>query len=485
MKNTRFFLISIFLAIGLKLFGQGHGGKLSFEGINHQLSHSVAARAMGGVTINMDNDVGILFDHPAKLSTIDHWQISLGGKWSSRHSQQRQEYAPVRYYANLSLLLEGWTDRIPDPDTSLVGFTAQDTVQRPYDDIGPNWSHSQNHATPLQAVAAIPFTIAERKVVMGIGAAEYADLDHYYQNNNVLDPNILSQRPLPLMRPTDDRPLQVQWTQTSRSRQGSVMGYGMALATGVGKGITVGISNMILRGKTDDLESQISRGKLTFFANAFRVDSLYGRVSKKGTSEFKGDEKIISGLIDGRYVDFGMIVKMPTTITRTYTIQSSLDCTGQPQVSTQKGEEKLQLPWRGSIGIAITPHEHFILGIEYEYRPYDSVTYTDEEGIKSQPWLSSSLLRVGAQYRLLPWLILRGGMRGEAEVFSPEGAALVDEPVTYTLYTAGIGISHANMTLNIAYEHALIKYQDIWSSAISKNSERHHILSMQLIYVIP
>lgn len=478
------FCVLLFL-LARSLFAQGNGGALTFQGIDHYSLHSAASRAMGGVTIGVNQDAGLMFQNPAALHSITGIQAALGGLWFSQDLEQEQNYAPVRYYSNLSLLLEGLTARIPNPDTMLVGFTAQDTVQRPYDNIGPNWSRSKNHSNPLQALLAMPFSLGKIKMVAGIGAVNYADLNHYYQNNNVLSPNILSQRPLPTLRPGDDNPLPVNWSQTSRSRAGSLQGYGIALAGSVMKNVSLGFSGMILDGSSDDVEQEVARGRLTFYSNAFRADSIYRRITKTGTSDFSGTEFTLSSILTGRFVSVGFSIKPPATITRNYTMQVATDTTGTPALSTIQGEEELQLPWRGSIGLALAPKENLTLGLEYAFRPYDSAKYHDASGVETSPWLSTSLFRIGAEYRIASWLALRGGMRGEAEVFEPEGNQIEGEPVTYTVYSAGVGITQTALHLSVTYENTLLKYQDIWASAISKNRERRHTFVAQLSYEIP
>jgi opacity protein-like surface antigen len=467
------------------LFAQGYGGPLTFQGLDRYSLHSASARAMGGVAIGVKQDIGLMFQNPATLQSMQAMHVSLGGLQLSKDLEQEQNYAPVRYYPNLSLLLEGLTARIPNPDTTLVGFTAQDTVQRPFDDIAPNWSHSKNRTMPLQALLAAPVSSGDFKIVAGVGAVEYANLGHFYQNNNVLSPAILSQRPLPTFRPTDNNPMEVEWSQSARSREGSIQGYGVALAGSVEKyNLSVGLSGMILNGSTDDYEQQISRGRLTFFSNAFRADSVYGRITKTGTSDFSGKEFTLSSILTGRHVSIGFSIKLPTTITRKYTMQVQTDTTGTPSLSTIHGEDKLKLPWRGTIGLSLAPKEKLTIGLEYEFRPYKSVRYIDSNGEETSPWLSASLLRVGAEYMIAPWLALRGGMRGEAEVFEPEGNHLEGEPVTYTVYSAGFGVFYSGLRLNVAYENSMMKYQDIWASAISKNSDRRHAFLAQVIYEI-
>lgn len=482
MKILSLFVLAIFFVQPLS--AQGYGGPLTFEGVNNTSLHSAAGRAMGGVSVGVQQDIGVMFQNPATLHSLNKTQVSLGGVQLSSDLEQEQQYAPVRYYPNLSLLLESMTARIPDPDTTLVGFTAQDTVQRPYDDIQPSWSRSENRNMPLQGMLAVPLSLGAVKLVAGIGAVQYADVNHYYQNNNVLSPDVLSQRPLPTMRPTDDNPIEVEWSQSIRFRDGSIQGYGVALSGGI-KNLSVGISGMILDGSSDDFERDVGRGRLTFFSNAFRADSVSSRITKTGTSDFSGQEFTLSSMLSGRYVSIGFSIKLPTTITRTYNRQVETDTTGTPSFSSIQGEDKLQLPWRGTVGLALSPKENLTIGLEYEFRPYDSVEQVDAAGMETSPWLSASLFRLGVEYRVTSWLALRGGMRGEAEVFEPEGNHIAGEPVTYTVYSAGVGVFYSGIRLNLTYQNSEMEYQDIWASAISMNRDRRHTVVGQLAYEIP
>lgn len=474
------------LLIAPSLFAQGYGDTLRFQGVGQATLQSAGSRAMGGVAVAVQRDIGLMFQNPATLPSITGIQLSLGGFQISQKATQEQHYAPVRYYPNLSLLLEGRTAHIPNPDPSLPGFTAQDTVQRPFDDIQPNWSRSSDRSANLQALLAVPVTAGKVKVVAGAGIVEYADLDHYYQNNNVLSPSILSQRPLPTLRPTDDNPLVTEWSRVVQSRSGSIQGYGVALAGRLEKlSLSLGFSGMLLDGSSDDFEQEVGRGRLTFFSNAFRADSVYSRITRIGTSDFSGREFTFSGMLSGRYASIGFAIKPPSTITRTYTTLVETDTTGAPSTATLQGEDKLKLPWRGTAGLALAPRENLTIGIEYEFRPYASARYVDDSGDEAAPWLSSSLFRLGAEYRLLQWLALRGGMRGNATVFEPEGNHIAGEPVTYTVYSAGLGVFIDGLQVHLTYENSLLKYQDIWASAISKNSDRRHTLVAQLSYALP
>ena len=480
-------LVAILLAATVLCAGQasaqGAGGPLTVQGLHQQDIHSVAARAFGGVTIGSTGDVGLMFVNPAAMHAPGGLQVSVAGYRQARDRDQVQQFAPVRYYPNLSLLLENRTDGIPDPDPDLVGFTPADTVQRPFDDIPPHWSHSNTSDVPLHALLAVPFSLGDVTLTAGIGAVRYADLDHYYQNNNVLSPGVLEQRPLPTLRPTDDDPVRVDWYQATRSREGSINGYGMALAGHVERyDLTLGVSGLLLNGSTDDVEQRFDRGELTFFANEFRADSSVGHLTKTGTSDFSGFEFTVSSTLHSQYVDVGFTVSPPTTYDRSYEMEVEGDTSGVPFTASESGDDQFQLPWRGTVGLLLKPSEKLHIGLEYEFRPYGSATFTGADGEEASPWHSASLFRIGTRYDLFPWLVLRGGIRGEADVFVPDGSAFVDDPVVYRVYAAGIGLHLGGVRWHVTYENADMTYQDIWGSAISMNTDVRHTLVTGLSY---
>jgi hypothetical protein len=469
-----------------QVLGQGYGGPLTVEGLHQQDNPSAAARGFGGVTIGGVGNIGLMFTNPASMQALRGMKVTVGGFRQYQDLRQEQHFAPVRYYPNLSLLLEGLTDPIPDPDPELVGFTPADSVQRPFDDIRPFWSRSNTSNVPLQALVAVPMTLGGVTLIGGVGMVQYANLNHYYQNNNVLDPAVLSQRPLPILRPTDNNPVTANWYQSLRSREGQLYGYGAALAASIDRyNLTIALSGLFLKGSSDDFEQQNQRGTLTFFANEFRANSSFGRRTKAGTSEFSGQEFSIGSTLHGRYVDVGFVVRPPTTFTRAYEMELRIDTTGTPVTSVLTGEDQMGLPWRGSAGVMLKPRDNLKIGLEYEIRPYGSATFTTPAGAESSPWHSSSLLRMGVEYEPAPWLVVRSGLRGEADVFVPEGSPIEGEPVTFSVYTAGFGLGFAGIRWNMAYEYAGMKYQDIWGSSLSINRDSRHTIIADISITIP
>ncbi len=223
---------------------------------------------------------------------------------------------------------------------------------------------------------------------------------------------------------------------------------------------------------------------MTFYTNYFRLDSVGGSVTTTGTSDYSGRGLTFSALYRSRAVQAGISVKSPNTITRKYSRQVRTEGGSAPGTVTETGRDRIILPWRGTAGISIEPKGGFILAIEYEVRPYSQAEYKGLGGV-SRPWLSASLLRVGVEYNVLSWLALRGGIRGQAEVFEPEGNPIPGEAVSSSVYSFGVGMSDFGFRLDLTYEYSLMKYQDVWGSALSINRSKCQSIVAGLAYTIP
>jgi hypothetical protein len=162
-----------------------------------------------------------------------------------------------------------------------------------------------------------------------------------------------------------------------------------------------------------------------------------------------------------------------------------VDTTGVPTTEFVSGEDEFELPWRGSLGLLLTPRDRLSIGIEYETRPYGSATFTGASGNETSPWVSARLFRVGAQYELTPWLALRAGIRGESDVFVADGSPIADDAVSWRVYSVGIGVEYAGVRINAAFESAEVNYQDLWGSAISDNTDVRHAFMTEISYTLP
>lgn len=508
--------VSIFLVctFSMQTLNAQEGLPLRMQGIDQKTNQSIVSRGSGGISIGIKNDASIMFINPSALNSITGLQISIGGMYQNVYTTQRQQYGTLQDHQQLLFLLESMTDQIPDPDTAklnrLTNPTQADSVQRPFDKIGRDWNHTKKSNLPLQVFIAAPFSIGKIKMVAGLGAVEYANLNWYYQNNNVLSPNVLditggtiriSTLPLndSVSRSTGMKPLPVQWYQYSQYRSGSINGYGGALSAEILPRLTLGISGLLLKGSTTDREERIGRGNINIYSRSVRIiKQSVINYQKTGSSDYDGMEFTLSGKYSAKYVSLGFTISPPSTITRNYKTNITFDSVAAVKrhearvdsiVIASKysisGSDKIKLPWRGLFGLAIQVKEYFSLGFEYEIRSFASSIYTNPNGVESNPWLSSSVLRIGAEYTPNKWLTIRGGVRQNAEVFQPVTSAIRGENIRYPVYSLGCGVTFAGASLNIVYEYSAMKYIDTWSNSASINNKFTNNILASISYVLP
>ncbi len=496
-------LLCLGLAYTQQVSAQAFGDPLTFQGLSHTTMQSAASRAAGGITFGIKNDVSLMFLNQASLTSIKGLQFSLGGLQRYNYSKQEQYYSGIQGTSAFAPLMEGTTGSISDPDTNVYKVTyvrtQADSVQRPFDSIGPNWNKSKDKSLPMQFLAAVPFTLGGYQLVGGVGFVEYANLNWYYQNNNCLSPSILSVVNGTIATATlDANPYAAQWYQYYQQRDGSIYGYGGALSAVLSEKLSVGVSGMILKGSTDDMEVRVGRGRMLFFRSSLRLDRP-GTTSftKTGTSDYSGAEFAFSAEYTSRYFNVGFSVKPPTTITRSYSMTISQDSVAASKKFLSKidsihvitnysisGEDKMQLPWRGSFGFGLRLRENLRIGINYEVRSYASAQYTAPDGSTTNPWLSCSILHIGGEYIVTSWLTLRGGVSNYQEVYQPLTEGIRGEPVNYPIYAIGCGVAVGNGYLNVTYEYSDMKYVDTWSNAVSINRQITNSLVASFSYEI-
>lgn len=473
------------------IHAQGYGPPLTMQGIDDPTLHSVAMRGLGGISFARTADPALMFRNPSSLRGLEGISISVGGLQRSVENSQDQHWLPLRNFPTFSLMMEGLLDKIRDPDFTESpddGFGPEDSIPRPFDAIGPNWSRSRQQTQPLQVTAAAPFEIAGFSFQAGVGFGEYADLNHSFQNNNVLDPSIGTQRPAGVPLPGIGQETPVMWSRSARTREGAIYGYGAAVSAEIFDGLTVGASALLLSGTSDDTEESIQRARVLFGNNNnvyyYRLDSVYSISTSTGTSDYNGSQLSLSGMYQSGVLTIGFQVHPPTTIERSVSSTISIDTTGTPVQSVRSTTDKITLPWRGSVGFSLQVRGDLVAGFEYEARPYSSAEFSDEAGAVSRPWLSSSVFKAGAEYRAFSWLALRGGFRKLSRTFEEEGNALVGEPVQFSVYSAGIGLSLTGFRLDMAYEFSEQKYQDMWQTNVNLNRTTFSNIITSISYTI-
>ncbi len=256
-----------------------------------------------------------MFTNPEMLQTDRQDRHLRGARHSRRRAIRTSVWKALKRIMRISY--EGVVGWISDPDSIIGTPTLSDTVQRPFDDIGPDWNHSKTRSGIMQAFVAVPFQVEEIPFVAGVGMIEWANLDRYYGNNNCFSPSVLSVLNGTIGTGTlNATPYVTQWYQYLQQRDGSIKGYGAALSAMPMEQLALGLSAVLLSGSSDDTETRVGRGMMTMYANSLRL-SKHGVTSyqKTGTSDYKGFELTLGGTYSGKSFTFGFTVKPPTTIT--------------------------------------------------------------------------------------------------------------------------------------------------------------------------
>ena len=390
--------------------------------------------------------------------------------------------------------MENMTGSIPDPvyvnknGDTIKPVGADSIIPRPNDKIQPNWSRSKHkNYFPSHVIVAMPFTVNNIEFSVGVGMVEYANMNYYYQNNNALSPAINMYRPFPdtvIQSASGKYP--VQWYQTMSSRDGVLKGYGGALSVKVTDDFTLGFSGLIIKGSTDDYESNLGRGTLVFLHYyAFRLDTVNYFNSKTGTSDFKGSEFTLSGIYKIDKFKIGFSIKPPSVITRDYTLQYHSDTAGVATNLAISSSDKIKLPWRGMVGLSVPLRRNLDVDLEYEIRPLANATYTLADGTESKPFRTCSELRAGFAFKANSWLTIRGGGREQVEVYEEMGNPLEGQPIRSSIYSGGFGITYEGIHLNLAYEYSRVKYDDILANTVYFNKLTNHNFIADIVYEIP
>ncbi len=477
-------LLCTILVIPQPVAAQGTGRTLTLEGLDLSFTLGARSTAMGSTGAASGGDATALFVNPAALSLITAPEIRIGGVFTITDSKQGQDWIPNRFYPNLSLLMEDMLAGIKEPEAT----EAQDMLQKPFDDLKPDWSKNRSAVRPLLIAAAVPFDIGEMKAVVGLGFHQAVDLDHFYQNNTILDPNLGLYRPQPLPVVTGQDSLLVRWYGYQRERIGTIHGYTASASLVPLENFSIGLSATYYSGSSDDLEITTTRGNMTFFYDSFRLDQAGDVQTMTGTSTWSGMTGSIGLHYRDRYFSAGGTVRLPFTIKREWertlsiaygpgsglTSGGTATSAGGPAAS---GSDEISYPMTMTVGFALTPSEALTFAADMSLRGTKDVEYTAGGAAAVSPWLQSNLIHLGAEYRANDWLSIRGGYHTAVQVFAPSGAGLLDEPVRGSAYSAGVGLALGVFGCDLAYELVDLEYQDKWETNVNTNSsDRHRIL---------
>ncbi|MCX6141944.1 MAG: outer membrane protein transport protein [Ignavibacteriales bacterium] len=502
MKSSRANILGVMLGVVVLscssiVSAQPAAGPLDIQGLDHFVITGARARAMGGASIANSSDVTALFANPAALSQLTTLEIRVGGLFENNLRKQDQNWIPTKDLPSLSVLFEGLTGYIKPLDGSVTN--PWDNVQRPYDNIGPNWSTTSSKTRPLTLAAALPLTFEGMKVTPAIGISQVIDLDNYYQNNNSMAPYVGQERPFDQWSNSVDT-IHIKWYQFFRSREGSVYGITPGLSVMFLSGLTIGGSVALLSGSSDDLEQRVERGHLNVAvgngkAKDFLLDTVYYYQTKTGTSTYSGTLLTLGLLYKQPAYSIGITVKPAMTVFRTWDRDViSIDTTNKPfpvridslrsRSYHENGKDDVKFPLAYSVGFVLTPNDRWTFAFDYEIRNLGNVEWTSQtNSTAAHPWANNSAnWRLGAEYRVSDMLAVRGGYHEDIQSFAPDGSAIVDKPTSGEIYSLGAGVALGNIFIDLAYEYSILKYQDIYQSNINYSTREQHQFMMEIAY---
>jgi len=499
-KKIELTIIAALLGCASVVSAQPAASPLAVQGLDQVSFTGVRSRAMGGTSAANAIDASALFTNPAALSRLSAFEVRAGGMFVSANREQTQQWVPMRPVPGLSVLFEGLTGSVKVPDSLGLPLGPWSTLQQPYDDIRPNWTRNSTRTQPLSFTAALPLTVGGMDIAAGIGAAQMIDLDQYYQNNNSMTPYLGQQRPDPQLITNRNDTLHVKWYQYTRSREGSVYGITPGVSAVVLPGLRVGASVAFLTGSSDDEERRVERGHLNIavtnaVASNFMLDTVYYRQAKTGTSSYSGRLVNLGLHFQQKHFSIGISVKPSMTLTRTWDREvSSIDSTrksfpfridsARTRTYSESGTDDLKYPLSYTLGIVVMPTDRWTIAFDYDVRNLGDAELTSSaSGTTTHPWVSKkAALRIGAEFRADDMLALRGGYREDMQAFSPDGAAISDEPARGGIYSFGAGITLGNILVDVAYEYSLLKYHDIYQSNVNYNMREQHQFMMDVAY---
>jgi hypothetical protein len=502
-KKIDITIVAAFLGLASTVVAQPAARPLDIQGLDQFSVSGVRSRAMGGTGVASAVDASALFSNPAALARLSSLEIRAGGLFGSTISKQTQEWVPMRPLPGLSALFEGLTGNVKTPDSlgkPGLPLSAWNTLQKQYDNIAPNWDRNSSRAQPLSLAAAMPLTVGGMNIAAGIGFSQVISVDQYYQNNNSMSPYLGQERPDPFLITNRNDTLHVKWYQYTRQREGSVYGITPGLSVELLPGLRVGGSASVLTGSSDDNENRIERGHINIaisngVGSNFMVDTVYYRQSKVGTSKYSGTTFTFGLHFQQERYSLGVTLRPPMQITRTWDRDvTSIDTTKKPfpvRIDNQttrsvheSGKDYLDFPLAYSLGIVLKPTDKWMIAFDYELKHLADVKLTSaSNSTVSNPWVNTKgAMHIGAEYCASNLLAFRAGYREDVQAFSPDGSAILDEPARGGVYSLGAGVSLGNIFIDMAYEYAVLKYQDIYQSNANYNTRQQHQVMVECAY---
>ncbi|MBM4168979.1 MAG: hypothetical protein FJ215_07455 [Ignavibacteria bacterium] len=507
IRSLGCFSVCLFLlaSVSVVALAQGVAPPLNLQGLDVVSTQSARARAMGGTLFGTTRSSQDLFGNPSGLVGIPAMEVRLGATLGIRDNSMEQRWYVNDHVDMFSMIVENKPEYGPIFDSINDKFR-NDPAQsyrygrlfnvKPLDNMGTDWSKTLSRVGPSLAAAAVPFQLGSFRFAAGLGYAEMINLDHYFQNNTVLAPNIGSFRPapVPVFKKVGDT-MAVRLYQYVTERKGSVYGITPGFAIELLEGLTAGLSVTLFTGSSDDRVERHDRAEIVLRTLTTsvainpmpQVDSVLYHGVSTGSSEFDGTMLKIGLTYQKKFFSLGVVMTPAYTITREWSMTTSVEQRNAQKAIVREsiptsGKDDIRYPVAFGFGLVLYPNNNVTIAVDYDDRGLGDVTYAQPTGAESKPWFASKRYRMGFEYLVSEGVALRGGYREDPQVFAGEGAAQPTVVERARVYTGGFGISLGIVSVDLSYELSHLKFFDTWLSNTNFTTRYAHSIGVEATY---
>ncbi len=441
---------------------------LTIHGLEQQQASAVRARGMGAVFAAMPGTVESTVLNPASLASLQRTALTANASWLKADWAETQHWNPNRYYAGLSLYFS-------DPDDY-----RSEPLSR------PDWTFDQSQFRLAAIGGAIPISIGDRKLAIGVMAHQTGQLGSFDRNDNVLEPYIGQFRPDPVERPRPGEEIEVRWSAFERERTGVMRAMSVALAMEASQRFHVGLRLSRSWGNSTDRQSvrDIGMFYLREDAHDYSYEPVPGMNSWSGSSDFSGWNAALGFRWEHPVLSLGLMYELPHDVKQTFRRTGMVQAAASANAGfTVVARGDVRMPSRITAGVLLRPSSRISLVADYFRQNYEALS-ARSIGLGGVPdWGLARGVGLGAEWQPIAETWIRAGVRRDPQPFRIEGFGLIGQTATGDAVSFGVGRRFGQVMLDMAYEFQRLRYEDRWESNVDYNRIRRHNLLLGASYI--